>query len=173
VPPGYGTLRQEDVSVRLQLRGAVQVRILPLDEGVIRLLAPDSYRAMRDLRESTRDRVAAVARRHALRRPALFYVSFFGLQPEARFSPMELVLTSGGRDFRPLELIPLTAGFGGQRIGQRETQSAVYVFDDALDVRQPMIASLEEARSSAWESTLRTLDRERALVRARAGRTGG
>ena len=48
VPAGYGTLRQEDIAVRLTT-GTFQLRVLPLDERIIRLLAPDSYAALHRL----------------------------------------------------------------------------------------------------------------------------
>jgi hypothetical protein len=95
-------------------------------------------------------------------------VSFFGLAPEARFSPLELTVTSVGRDLRPAEVIPLTAGFGSQRLQPRETQSALYLFDDALDVNQPLVVSLAGQQNVAWTSILRTIERERALIRSRA-----
>jgi hypothetical protein len=170
VPAGYGTLRQDDIAIRIALP-AVQVRVLPLDEPVIRLLSPDSYRALSELKDSKAGAIAAAARRYNLRRPSLWYLSFYGLEPEARFSPMEVVISSAGREFRPVETIPLTAGFGEQRIRQRETQAAVYVFEDAVDVAQPLTVAVEGTRSSAWnDAMLRTINRERALVRSRAGR---
>ena len=173
VPPGYGSLRQDDVAVRLQLPG-VQVKAIPLDEGVIRLLSPDSYRALRDLQESRRAELAAVARRFGQQQYRLWYVSFFGLAPEARFSPNELTLTNNGRDFRPLDVIPVTAGFGENRLQQRETQSALYVFDGALDVSQPVTVRLETASDAeSWSSALRRIERERALIRSRAAAAQG
>ena len=169
VPPGYGSLRQDDIAVRLQLTN-VQVKAIPLDEGVIRLLSPDSYRALRDLQESRRTEVAALARRYGLQQYRLWYVSYFGLAPEARFSPNELTLTNNGRDFRPLEILPVTAGFGENRLKQRETQSALYLFDGALDVNQPVIVRAETATDAdSWANALRRIERERALVRSRAG----
>ena len=168
VPPGYGTLRQDDVAVRLQLAG-VQVKAIPLDEGVIRLLSPDSYRALRDLQESRRGELAAIARRYGLQQYRLWYVSYFGLAPDARFSPNEFTLTNNGRDFRPLEFVPLTARFGENRLQQRETQSAIYLFDGALDVSQPLTVRVETASDAeSWTAILRRMERERALVRSRA-----
>ena len=41
VPAGFGTLRQDDIALKLQVE-QVQVRAIPLDEAVIRVLAPDS-----------------------------------------------------------------------------------------------------------------------------------
>ncbi|MEJ7809061.1 MAG: hypothetical protein WKG32_01465 [Gemmatimonadaceae bacterium] len=171
VPPGFGTLRQEEIAIRVNLP-SVQVRALPLDESVIRLLSPDSYRALRDLQEGRQNEIATMAGRHNLRRPSLWYLSFYGLQPESRFSPAEVVISSGGRDLRPLEIIPLTAGFGEQRLRQRETQSAIFVFDEAMNVGQPLVLSVEGVQNASWDATLRTIERERALIQSRASQGG-
>ena len=137
VPPGYGTLKQDDVSLRLQ-SSSLQVRAMPLDESIIRLLSPDSYRAMSELKRSKQDAIAAVARRNAVRELSLWYVSFFAVeQGETRFSPREFIIRNVGRDFRPLDVIPLTPGFGEQRLRQNGRQDALYVFDGQLDPRQP------------------------------------
>ncbi len=171
VPPGFGSLRQDDIAIRLQPQGLI-VRAIPLDESIIRLLTPDSYRALRDLQESNRRAIEAVARRSGGRAPALWYVSFYGLEENARFSPMELVITSGGQDFRPVDVIPLSTGFGEQRLRQRETQSAVYLFPGDIDVDHPLTVSFQGQRSTIWEQLLQRIERERALVRARATRSG-
>lgn len=170
VPAGYGTLRQEDVALRLQYLGLL-ARLLPLDESVIRVLAPDAYRSLRELLASRSEEIAAVSRRYALARPSVWYVSFHGIeQGETRFSPLELTVSSGGREYRPVDAIPLTTGFGEQRLGQRETQAALYVFDGALNVNQPLTVTFQTAQSSAWEAILRRVERERALVRSRVSR---
>src|SRR5690606_31925809 len=98
IPAGYGSLRQEDLTLRLPYQGLV-ARLLPLDEAVLRVLSPDAYRSLRELQASRRDEVLAVSRRYALARPRLWYVSFHGVeQGETRFSPLELLVTSAGRD---------------------------------------------------------------------------
>ena len=170
VPAGFGSLRQDDIAIRLQPQGLI-VRAIPLDENVIRLLTTDSYRALRDLEESSRTAIDRITRRSGGRRPAVWYVSFYGLQPEARFSPMDLVITSAGQDFRPIDVLPLTTGFGEQRLRQRETQSAVYLFPGEIDVDHPLVVTFQGERDATWEQTLQRIERERALVRARA--TGG
>ena len=167
VPAGFGSLKQEDIAIRLQPQGLI-IRAIPLDENVIRLLTPDSYRALRDLQESNRTSIEAITRRSGGRRPNAWYVSFYGLQPEARFSPMELVVTSAGQDFRPIDVIPLTTGFGEQRLRQRETQSAVYLYPAEVDVDHPLVVTFQGERNSTWEQLLQRIERERALVRARA-----
>ena len=169
VPPGYGTLRQDEIAIRIEMQGLI-VRAIPLDENLIRLLTPDSYRALRELQESNKQSIAAVTRRTGGRAPDLWYVSFYGVQPDVHFSPMELVITSSGRDFRALEVIPLSSGFGEQRLRQRETQSALYLFDDSIDPDHPLTVTFQNVRSDVWEQILTRIERERALVRARASR---
>ena len=171
IPAGFGSLRQDDIAIRLEPHGMI-VRAIPLDEGVIRLLTPDSYRALRDLQESNRRTIETITRRSGNRSPDLWYVSFYGLEDNARFSPMDLTITSGGQDFRPIDVIPLTTGFGEQRLRQRETQSAVYVYPGDIDVDHPLTVTFQGLQSSIWELLLQRIERERALVRARTLRSG-
>ena len=171
IPAGFGSLKQDDISIRFQLRGLL-VRATPLDESIIRVLAPDSYRSLRERRDSERDRIAALAARYGVRGFSVWSISFHGLEPDVRFSPMDVVVSSVGRDFRPIELIPLTSGFGENRLDQRDTQSALYLFDESVDLNQPLTFMVETTRSSGWQETLRVIERERALVRSRAGRAG-
>jgi hypothetical protein len=168
-PAGYGTLRQDDISLRLGQTGSLQVRATPLEESIIRLLSPDSYRALAELKRSRAEAVAQVARRNGVRDPSLWYVSFFTLQRgETRFSPREFIITNVGRDFRPLDLIPLTPGFGEQRLRQNGRQDALYVFDGQLDVQQPLTVAYASDRNDEWASLLPTIERERSLVKSRA-----
>ena len=171
VPPGYGTLRQEDLSLRLQ-SASLQVRALPLDESIIRLLSPDSYRALSELKRSRADEVAAIARRQGTRELSLWYVSFFAVERgETRFSPREFIIRNVGRDFRPLDVIPLTPGFGEQRLRQNGRQDAIYVFDGRLDVRQPLTVAYNTGRNDDWANLLPQIERERSAVRSRARAT--
>jgi len=167
IPAGFGSLRQESISISLQLPDVI-VRLTPLEEGVIRTLSSDSYRALRELAESHKAAIARLVAQHGLLRGNLWYVSYYGLARDAKFSPLDLTITSAGRDFRPVEVLPLSSGFGEQRLQPRETQTALYLFDDALDVNQPLVASLGSQRSSAWTDRLRDIERERALIRSRA-----
>ena len=167
IPAGYGSLRQDDIAIRMEQPGLI-MRAIPLDEKVIRLLTPDSYRALRDLQESNRRTIESIARRSGGRAPDLWYVSFYGREDNARFSPMDLVITSAGQDFRPIDVIPLTTGFGEQRLRQRETQSAVYVYPGDVDVDHPLTVTFQGQQSAVWEHLLQRIERERALVRARS-----
>lgn len=169
VPVGFGTLRQDEIAIRLELQGLI-VRAIPLDENLIRLLTPDSYRALRELQESNKQSISAVTRRTGGRAPDIWYVSFYGVEPDVHFSPRELVITSAGRDFRALEVLPLSSGFGEQRLRQREVQSAIYLFDEGIDLDQPLAVTFQNVRDDSWEQILTRVERERALVRARAYR---
>ena len=168
-PAGYGTLRQEDVAVRLRT-GTFLLRALPLDERVIRLLAPDSYTSLHKLQESLAASVAEAAARAGVHRPLLMFVTFFGLQDQARFVPEDLTITSRNRFFRPIAIVPITPRWSEQQLSQRETASAVYAYEDAIALLEPFTVSYGGVTSTDWERTLPALDRERAAVLARAGR---
>ena len=169
VPPNYGTLKQDDIAIHMQV-GQVQVRAIPLDESVIRVLAPDSYRSLRGLRESRREAVDRLAARYMLRERNVWLVSFFGLAPDARFSPGELTLNLSGRDYRPLEMLPLSSGFGEQRLDVRETQSALYLFGDGIDLAQPIVVRMQGNEDASWGTIVQRIEQERALIRGRAAR---
>lgn len=169
VPPNYGTLKQDDIAIHMQV-GQVQVRAIPLDEAVIRVLAPDSYRSLRGLRESRRETLDRLAARYMLRERNVWLVSFFGLAPDARFTPGELTLSLSGRDYRPLEMLPLSSGFGEQRLDVRETQSALYLFGDGIDLAQPIVVRMQGNEDRTWGTIVQRIEQERALIRGRAAR---
>lgn len=167
VRAGFGSLRQERIAIELRLPDVI-VRLTPLDESVIRTLSPDSYRALRENAESRRAVITRLASQHGLLRGNVWYVMFYGLAPDARFSPQELTVTSLGREYRPVEVIPISSGFGEQRLQPRETQTALYLFEDALDANQPLTVSFGGVTNTSWADILRAIERERALIRSRA-----
>ena len=162
---GAGSLRQDAISLRFQLRG-VQARMFPMDESVISLLSPDSYRSMRDVLLSQNEKIQRARISTGVDKFSIWYVSFFATDPEARFSPSEVVIRAAGRDFRP-EIIPLSAGFAQQRIPLGQSQTALYLFEAAFDLGQPLEVAMEDVRSTDWASILLVLDRERIRLRER------
>jgi len=170
VPAGFGTLKQDDIALKVSPSSGLQVRAIPLDERIIRLLSPDSYRALRELVSSREQAVLAVKERNHLPSYSLWYVSFNALeQGETRFSPQEFIIRNTGRDFRPVDMLPLSAGFGEYRLRQREVQSALFVFDGQIDVNQPTSAVMEGTSSATdWSRVLQVVERERSMVRSRA-----
>ncbi len=170
VPPNYGSLRQDDIALKISPSNGLQVRAVPLEERFLRLLGPDSYRSLRDLAKSKEKEINAIKDRSRLPSYSIWYVTFFALeQGETRFSPQEFVINNVGRDFRPIDVLPMTPGFGEYRLKQRETQSALFVFDGQIDLNQPLTAFVEGTRSvTDWAQVIERVERERALVRSRA-----
>ena len=169
IPAGFGTLRQDQVAIRLQTLG-LTVSAIPLEESVIRTLAPDSYRSLHALRESKTATLTALASRNGLPSVQAWYVTFFNIQQgEARFDAFDFVVRSAGQDFRPLDALPLTPGFGGGRVAQRGQQSAIYAFDPQIDLNQPLTVSALGQQTAVWgDATLPLVERERSAVWSRA-----
>jgi hypothetical protein len=166
-PAGFGSLRQDQVAVILSTAN-LTVRVLPLDESVIRLLAPDTYASLTALKRSRAADMANAARSSLADSTAAFFVTFFGLQPDTRFDPDQLYLSSQNIFFRPVGIVPLTPRWSEGTLGQREQAVAIYLFQRGLPILQPFTVFYGDQPSTAWESTLRMLDNERARVLARA-----
>lgn len=169
VPAGFGTLRQDDIAIRLALPGGLQVRATPLNESFSRLLSPDAARALDELVASKQVELDRVKQRVRMPSYSIWVLDFFAQeQGETRFSPLEIVIRNVGRDFRPIEVIALSPGFGEYRLRQRDTKSALFVFDGEVDENQPLSIIMETTESSGWQAVLQRVERERALIRSRA-----
>lgn len=170
VPPNFGSLKQDDIALKISPSNGLQVRAVPLEERFLRLLGPDSYRSLRDLAKSKEKEINAIKDRSRLPSYSIWYVTFFALeQGETRFSPQEFIINNVGRDFRPIDVLPMTPGFGEYRLKQRETQSALFVFDGQIELNQPLTGFMEGTRSvTDWAQVIERVERERALVRSRA-----
>ena len=167
VPAGYGTLRRDDVAVRLAT-GTIEVQVLPLDEQVIRLLAPDTYRSLVQLERSKAAEIAEVASRGGTPNPTLVMVTFLGVVPQARFNPEELFITSRGRLFRPIGIVPLSPTWSSFQLDARQQAAAIYLFEPGISFDEQLTISYQGQSSDAWTHSIRLLDRERARVKARA-----
>jgi hypothetical protein len=167
-PAGFGSMRQDDLSLVVQHLG-LTVKAIPLDESVIRALAPDSYRSMHALRESKARPLDAIARRLGLPAVQAWYVSFSTVeQGEARYDAYDFLVRSGGQDFRALDVLALTPGFGEGRVRAREPQFAILAFDPAIDVSQPLVVTVATEQNASWTDILRRLEQERTLIWSRA-----
>lgn len=161
-PPGYGTLRQEEISMTLRSQD-LEVMVTPLAESVIRVTAPDTYERLSSIAGAGRPSMPPT-------RGTLFLVSFFTQQPEVRFVPEEVQLLSRGLRLRPMEISPITPTWGQRRVQQRSTEMAVYAFSSEVDLDSDQLVlayGLEQAAS--WPSILARVQAERARARARAG----
>lgn len=166
-PAGFGTLRQDQIAVRLAT-GNLAVRALPLDERVIRLLAPDAYRSLHELVVSRAGDIAAVARGAGQDSLVAFMVTFFGLQPLVRFNPDQVYVASQNRVFRPVGIVPLTPRWSEGAVDQRQQAVAIYLFEPGVDALRPLQVSYGSETADTWSTTLRLLDAERARVLSRA-----
>jgi len=168
IPAGYGSLRRDDIALVVQTLG-LNVTALPLDESVIRTLAPDSYHMLHALRESKARQLDSVRTRMGLPSVQAWYVSFFNLQVgEARFDPTDFQVQSAGRIFRPLQTFALTAGFGSGRLATHATQGAIYAFDPGVDLTQPLTVTIGTQQNTSWGDALQLIEQERSLVWSRA-----
>lgn len=169
IPAGFGTLKQSDLEIVLEPEG-VHVTSIPMDESVIRTLAPDSYRRLRATIDSKRTTIMQRASMRGIREPRVWYVRFYGRTPDAHFAATDLTVTSGGRDYRPFDIVPISSGFGEQRLQPRDTQTGLLLFEEGVDASQPMVVAMGSERSLDWDTNgiLKKLDAERAAIRARA-----
>lgn len=160
-PPGYGTLRQEDVSLFLT-SGDLQLMVTPLHESVTHVTAPDTEMRLSGL-------VAQHAPEPGSRGEGLFLVSFYSDQPDIPFEPDEVQIISRGLRARPRTIVPITPSWGQRRVGQRQTEMAVYWFGDTVDLESPLTLAYRFEQTDAWNDILPRVQAERARARARAG----
>jgi hypothetical protein len=172
VPAGFGSLHQADIAITATNLG-LTVSAIPLDESVIRTLAPDSYRTMRALRENKSRQLEAVRSRMGLPSVEAWYVTFFNVQQgEAPFDPGDFVVRSAGQDFRALDVFPISTGFGDGRVRQNEKKSAIYAFDPQVDLTQPIVVTTLGQQVTTWGDNLPRIEQERSLIWSRASATG-
>ena len=165
VPPGFGTLHQDDVTLALR-NGDLLIKATPLDEALIRLTAPDTYARLTGLAAAHRE---ALERQARVQGASLFLVSVFSYEPDVTYQPEDINVVSQGIRERPLAIRAVTPGWGLQRLEQQETQIAVYAFSPSIDLELDLEVEYRETRNAGWERILSIIHAERAKVRARAG----
>lgn len=166
-PAGFGSLRQDQIGVVLgtdQLR----VRVIPLDEHVIRMLSPDSYRSLHDMATSRAAEIQRTAHARGFDSVTTFMVTFFALEPMARFSADDVNITSQNATYRPIGYVAITPRFSENIIEQRGQAAAIYMFEPGIAVLRPFTVSYGPASSDAWSQALELINTERARVLARA-----
>lgn len=172
-PAGYGTLTQDDVTVPLEAE-ALLVKVVPLAEGVIRMTAPDTYRRLHGYKAARAAEILDLARQAGERRwPLVMFVTFFTRETEASFQPQDLQIRTQNTTFRTLGIVPVTGDFGRGRLGQQETQIALYLFPAEIDLDLPIRVAYGRAESSRWSGIRSRLDAELSRVRSRAAAAEG
>jgi hypothetical protein len=163
-PPGFGTLRQDEVSVSLA-SGPLQMKLTPLAESVTRVTAPDTYRRLSGLASRFGPDAVQATGAHD---PSLFLVSLWSETPDATFVPEEIQLISRGVRLRPGAVMAVTPGWGERRLRQRETEMAVYAFGEGVDMESELVVVYGLVESAEWTAILPRLQAERARAAARA-----
>ena len=160
VPPGgYGSLTQDDLSLRLRTND-IDIRFVPLDPRVTRLLGKDSWESLRSVALSRRAAIDSVSNASGISRPGLALVTFFALQANARFDPQSVSVRVRSREFR--------GRFTSQQLDVREQVSAVYLFEEELPVNDSFVVLYAGQASDDWNNKQRMLERERGRVALRA-----
>ena len=173
LPPGFGTLKQEDLQIALATT-SLEIRFTPMDPRVINLLAPDAYTAMAALVTNNRPRIDSAARANAVSRPGIAFVQFFGLQPGANFDAQGLVLVFRGRLLRPIAIIPYSQKFTDGRLEPRQLVTAFYLFEEQIPVLEPFSLQYYQQGSTEWSSNRVAKlnnERQRVLLRSSKGTT--
>ena len=167
IPPGYGSLTQNDLALRMGNED-LDIRFIPLNPKITPLLARDAFQSLRSLVETHRREIDSVAARGGVSQPGLALVSFFSQRPDVRFDPQTLTLLVRNRVFRPMGVIPLTPRFTSQQLNVREQASALYLFEEEIPVDDSFTISYGSMTSDDWDRKQPILDRERARVSARS-----
>jgi len=162
-PPGHGTLREDEISIRF-VSDRLQVQVTPLAEAILVATTPDTYRRLAGLAADRAPETQA-----GQTPPTLFLVSFFSNDAGVEIRPEDLQMVSRGLRSRPAEILPLTPGWGGRRLQQRVTESAIYVFTDAVDLEAELVVVYGLEEDASWANILPRIRAERNLARARAG----
>jgi hypothetical protein len=166
-PAGYGSLRQEQIGIRLDTP-TLSVRVVPLDERVTRLLASDAYRSLHEMRQNRATAINDAARAAGYDSVSAFMVTFFGLQPSVNFNPDELYISSQNVTYRPVAIVPITPRWSENTIEQRQQAAAIYLFEPNIPILRPFTLYYGQMSSDAWSAALRQLNTERARVLTRA-----
>jgi hypothetical protein len=165
-PAGYGTLNQDQLSVRLAVSD-LEVRFLPLDERVLRLVAKDGYESLRGLATARQAQIDSAGRAAGVASPGLALVSFFALRGDARFDPENVSLFYRNQFYRPVAIVPITANFTGRQLPVRQQASAIYLFELTLPVFEQFAVAYGASQSSIWSEILPRIERERVRVLSR------
>lgn len=160
-PTGFGTLRQEDVSIALT-SGDLRVLVTPLHRSVTHVTAPDTERRLNALAAAN----AAPGREDG---SGLFLVTLYSDRPDVGFVPEDVQLVAQGFRLRPSTIVPLTPTWGARRVGQRDQELAVYDFGGGVDLERELVLVYGLAQAAQWTTIMPRIQAERARVRTRAG----
>ena len=167
-PAGFGTLNQDDIALTLRQED-LEIRIVPLDERVLRLLAPDAYASLHGILQARSAQVDSIGRRNGVAVPGILFVTFFARRNGARFDPQNLNVLIRNQLYRAIGIVPYSSNFNAQQLDVRQQASGLFLFEPTLPVFEPFAVSYG-ATSSDWEGKLTRIQRERGRVMGRGAR---
>jgi hypothetical protein len=163
LPTGRGRLRLDDITLTWT-SGTLQIRLTPLDERVLRLLAPDGYAAMRAQLQAVQPRIDTIAMMAGVREPGVALVVFHAVAPGTRFDPRLLNLTVRGQQLRPIGTIPLSGAFSNQQLDVRDQAIGLVLFSQPIPVTEAFGASYAGSSNNSWDQRLTRFDAERTRI---------
>lgn len=166
-PMGLGSLTQEQISLSIA-NSQLTVRFEPLNERLLRLLAPDAYRALSGMIANRAPAIDSVKNESGSSQPGLMLVTVFGNVPDVRFDPTLIGVTINTRRIEPVGIIPLDANFFRQQLPIRAVGMGLFVFPEELPVYSPIVFSYGSATADGWTQKIQMFDRELARISARA-----
>lgn len=166
-PMGLGSLTQEQISVSIA-NSQLTLRFQPLNERLLRLLAPDAYRALSGMIASRRTAIDSISRYASASQPGLMLVTVYGNVPDVRFDASSIGISVNSRRIDPVGILPLNANFSRQQLPRQAVGQGLYVFSEELPVYSPMVFSYGSVAAEGWAQRISTFDRELARVSARA-----
>ncbi|HWA16280.1 MAG TPA: hypothetical protein VG817_07600 [Gemmatimonadales bacterium] len=166
-PTGYGSLRQDNVSLRM-VSSDVEVRFLPLDERLTRLLAPDAYQSLHGLLEARRGEIDSIARATGLGTPGIVLVSFFGLRNGTQFDPQNVTLVYRSQLYRPLAVLAQTGNFTSRQLDVRQSATGLLFYEQPVPVYERFDVQYNASTATWNDEILRRIERERSRVQSKA-----
>lgn len=163
IPIGRGTLRQDAITLRLAT-ASLEIRVVPIDQRVTRLLTPDAYQALQSLRASKKQAIDSIAGSRGVNWPGVALVSFHALAPATRFDPTLLTIGVHGQQLRPIGMVPLSAAFSNRQLDVRDLATGLLIFERPFPVTEDFTVTYLSTSSDGWGRKLEGLDAERARI---------
>ena len=175
LPTDKGMLSLSNATINLS-NGNLQIVFIPLDERVLRLITPDSYRSMQRLLEQQRTGLDSAIAAAGVSSPGIAFVSFQGLAANTRFEPEQLTISYQGQQIRPVAWVALSPTFSNHQLDLRQQVQALAIYRRDIPVRESFSVTYLAATSDDWGNRLSRFDTERSrilgLTRPRGDSTG-
>ena len=92
-----------------------------------------------------------------------------GVVPAARFAPEDLTITSRGRLFRPVGIVPMSPSWSNNQLEAREQAAALYLYEEGIGLDEPFTVTYLGVANESWARSIPLLQREAARVASRIG----